>query len=411
LKSVLIYLLIPFCLTAQKSRDNDAYFNFLEQMYLENTGSRNNSFLLKELRLHLKIYPDSPNQPQILHMLADINYQSSRIPDAVVIYLRLLFQFPQSESSVQVKKDFPEILNKCTSLEDEAAKDSIISAVSRTIPSSKESGWFEMISFLYSTQIDTLSSLLLEEINEFRQLYGRESTYNDLLLFWSAQLMEKLDQNSSAYAAYRQLIAMYPESELYKNALLQAAMAVFRCPVNLQAARNYFLEVINNFAESKEAAEAQFYLAKLYNDSLRQAEEALNSYQLFVENHPENELVLQALQCWGKLAAKLEKWPEAAEAWQQYYELSPKDSTSIDVLKTLINIHLEKQKNYENGARILLIYAEQFKDPQKMYLAAQIYANTLKNKDNAKETCRKLIELFPESVYAAQAEKLLEELN
>jgi len=312
---------------------------------------------------------------------------------------------------LQVKKDFPEILDKCTSIESKASRDSIISAVTRIIPTTKENGWFEMISFLYSTQLDTLSSLLLEEIDEFSLNYGRKSRYNDLLLFWSAQLLEKLGRNPDAYASYRRLIALYPESELYKNALLRAAMAVFSCPVNLQTSRNFFLEVINNYAESEEAAEAQFYLAKLYRDSLRQAEEALRSYQLFVENHSDHELVPQALKCWGKLAARLEKWPEAGEAWQQYYERSPKDSASIDVLKTLITIHLEKLKNYETGSGFLLIYAEQFNNPQKMYLASQIYANTLKDKGKAEDTCRKLIKLFPESAYAPQAEELLRELK
>jgi len=112
LKSILIYFLIPFCLAAQQGKDNDAYFNFLEQIYLENSAGFYNSFLENELHKQLNMFPESMNQPQILHMLADIRYQNKRIPAAVVTYLRLLFQFPQSESALQVKKDFPEILDK-----------------------------------------------------------------------------------------------------------------------------------------------------------------------------------------------------------------------------------------------------------------------------------------------------------
>ncbi len=408
---MLLLCLLPFCLTAQKGKDSDAYFNYLEQLYLENTSGLFNSFLQQELRQHSKMYPNSSNQSQVLYMLANINYQSNRITAAIVDYLRLLYQFPQSNSSLQVKKDFPEILDKCTNLQVQMVRDTLISTAGRTTPTTKENGWFEMISFLYGLQIDTLSSLLLQQINDYRIQFGKESKYNDILLFWSANISRNLNRKAAAFAYYRQLIAMYPGSDLHCKALLNAAIAANTCPGNLENARNYYMEVINNYTGSDEAAEAQYYLAVLYEDSLKLLNEALCNYHLFAENYPGHELVRLVLKNSGKLAMKLKKWPEASEAWQKYYELSPKDSTSIDVLKTLINLNLEKQKNYENGAQILLIYAVQFNDPQKMYLAAQIYANTLKDKNKAKETCSKIIELFPESAFAPKAKKLLDELN
>jgi len=409
-KSLWGLFLIPTLLLAQ-NEINDAYFNYLQQIYFENNSGDYNSFLRNELNQYLQIIPNTSQQQQILNMLAHVEFSGNHYPQAFLNYVKIVFFYPQSKTAEQAKTILSKLFNRFPNIQFAMLRDTIFSVLQNRTPSASiQEAWFEFISFIYGLQADTLNALLIKDIQKFRVHYGLQFKNDDVLLFWCGHLAERIKEPTAALGFYRELLALHPQSVWRNKTLLRLGQVAEICPGHLQEAKDYLLEVINAEAGGSEAATAQFTLAALYADSLHQQTEALANFKLFVETYPEHPLKKTALQRLGALAVHLKKWPEAAEARQQFYEAFPDDSSAVTVLENLTRIYLEHLKDYERGAQTLLLYGARFNNPQKMYLAAQIYANRLKDKRQAKVVCRKLIKAFPKSEFAQKAKKLLKSL-
>lgn len=408
---ILAILLLPLLICAQTLKDSDAYFNFLQQLYFENTDGRYNDFLRQELQQHLRLYPLSAKQAQIFTMLAATEMKSGLKRRAFLNYLKTLFIYPKSASAQSVRKILPAVLDSLPGIQLKMNRDSILSEIVQITPLPVQEGWFEMISFIYSLEIDTLNLPLQKEIRNFRAAYGIKSKNDPILLFWRARLCRNRLQRNSALACYRELLALHPNTDLKKDVLLEMGRICHYCTGKAKQALEYYLETINSFAGTEEAASAQFLLACLYEDSLNAFDLALTNYQLYIDENEGHHFYQEGLARLARLAGRLKKWPQAAGAWQLLYEQELPDSTARAVLEHLSAIYLEQEKNYEQGAKILLLYALRFKDPEKMYAAARIYNSELHDHKRAKETFAKLLELFPKSEYADKAKEAVSKMK
>lgn len=274
-----------------------------------------------------------------------------------------------------------------------------------------EESWFEMLSFVFGLQLSPLYPPLLQQIDDFRIRYGLHSKYDPVLIFWTAQIYDSQKKFYRALALCRQLLALHPTTNIRKNVLLAMGRISHHCPGCAKKAEKYYLETINTYSDSKEAALAQYYLSCLYEDSLAQPQIALNQLQLYVENYPQHSSYKEALQRMAHLAYRLKKWNIAASAWQMCFEKStPPDSLSKEALTRLIEIQLERQKNYKQGAKSLVLYAIHFEDERKMFRAIQIYALKLHDKKKALETLQKMKVIFPNSELLHKSRSIVEEI-
>ncbi len=388
--TIILYLLLLFNTGSVFSQaERKGYFEFLQQIYFENTQHQYDTFLLDKMQ-SLQLHHLSPAEyEQVLWMISNLELNTGQSSSAFCHFFRLASLFPQS-TFVQQSKHLLDSL-------------SIVLALPETVPAylkqipfipNLEEAFFNEISFLYSQNSDPLRSALLLEINDFLTHFP-DSKFGDILLFWEGVLNEQLNAYHESEVLYRIVLQLYPNSPVSGQAELNLSFLYLNHLKKVRKARVHLLNIINTYSDKPIAGDAQFALARIYDDSLKNSEEALLYYQMYTKHFSDSAQVLYALRRSGELNESLQKWEEAALAFEKLYEYAPTDTLALHALKHLEEIYLTKLKAYEKAARILLIESRVLRDPQKLKQAAEIYKTYLHDPDKSQNILDNISKLFP----------------
>ncbi len=398
----------------QAGKEAEKRFNFLEQLYMENDRGQYDDFLIQNFDNFVLIHPNSKTDAEVLWMLGTLYEKESKPYRALLTFLKIMYFHPAYTLADSAREHIA-LLSRRSENPDLLEKSSFIKEKIKTpLPfENRAANHFELLSFLFTLQVPGFNRVLLEEINRYRLLYSDSNTKEDVLLFWQGQLNENLKRFWQASASYSLLLHLYPQSSLQALSLLRLGIIDYKKLGLYEQAVQHFIEIINSYPGTDIAGEAQFHLGNMNQTVLKNNEEALNNYQLLIDAFPEHTRRGESMRRCGEILEKEGRYAEAVQYYTMFYSYFSTDSLADKILLKLANLYVKQLDNPQQAASTLQTYARQFPDspdaPSALYRAAKLYKKMGK-KSKAGETCRILLEKYPNSSFAKKAKKMLKGL-
>jgi TolA-binding protein len=106
---------------------------------------------------------------------------------------------------------------------------------------------------------------------------------------------------SEALSSYKELVNEYPESKLAPEALVKEAALYHDNKVkniskeeSIKKSAKIFISISEKYPKSQEAPQSLFMAGFIYANELKDYDEAVKTYKLFLEKYPDNELASSA---------------------------------------------------------------------------------------------------------------------
>ncbi len=398
---------------AQKASPNDR-FAFLQQIYFENSAHQYDAYLLTELEAFLRTHPSFEQNDQILFMFADVLEQQKHYKRALINLLKIPVLFPKST----VRSD---ALQKITHLLKKIKTGSLLEQNEVLLNYARQPHYFDspnealldLYNFLFSLNVSCLNRPLLNELNFYQTLCSTPKAQDDLLLYLKGSLRQKLGDFAAAEANFRELSSLYKKSPFLPQAYYRTALLDYKHLHKFTDAQNTFLRVINSFPTDTLAANAQFFLAELYADSLDSLSAGIDNYRLFLDAFPNHPWAARAFKRLTFLLFKTKRYEEAITLIGTNLNAHASDSTFYALVDSMANVFRKEFKKYKYAARCYVLLAsvspKSHKSPFYLYTAAKLYLQKVKNRTRAEEICQRLQKAYKKSPYAAKCQRLLKQ--
>ncbi len=267
------------------------------------------------------------------------------------------------------------------------------------------------LSFLQSIHLSTIEAITLGEIEHYKNLFQKDAKDMDAVLFWQAQNYKRNQKYDAAILNFSKVCSLYNQSPFVPDAMLELARLSASYKKNKGKARDYLIELINQFPDSKLTGDAQFELAQLYEKVYKDRKEAFTNYNLQVNAFPKNKHHFTALLRMAAISEQDSNYNEAIIANMRIVE-DEGDAASINkALKNIIRLSLEKTDDFRLAAKTMALFAHQFPEnkdaPKYLYRAGKIYIEELKDFKKASEAFDLLTKTYPESDYIKKIKTLL----
>jgi TolA-binding protein len=281
--------------------------------------------------------------------------------------------------------------------------------------SDRNTAFYDYLNFLHDIDIEDINELLNNEIQYYLNVYTEGIKNLDQILFWQGELYEKAKDWEEAVSAYTKLKYMTPESPLLAHTMFKIAYLQYKETGQYQQAKENFSDILTTYAESSFAGDAQFYLAEMYEEELDNRTESIANYRLLVENFPKHRYAVESLKRVAEMLVKDDKYEDAINSYYQIFELYPEHTFAPEALLEIEELYRRKLKNYIKAVETLKLYATQYATredaAERLFDAADLQQDELKDNQAAIETYNEVITKFPESKYAKRANDRIADLN
>ncbi len=408
----LIAFLLSSPLYAQSIED--PHYSLLDKAYKNLSSKTQAEYLITEFENFLFIYPNSPQEDEILlrlsslyaknddaqqlknliklnilHGKSPLLKRSSELIDSLITFVPELILTDQKEKAFHQLNNIP-------------------------FQENYRQAYINYLSFLYSLDLDKMHTMVFDEIDQYIKLFLTENRDMDAVLFWKAQIYKKRKNISAAILNYNKVCNLYEQSEFVPQAMLELALINKDHLKNFDKARDDLFELINQFPEADITGNAQFELAKLYGNHYKDQEEALTNYKLLVSAFPNNKNYFSALIKMAHIQEQQGLYKESINSFMKIVEDNGDNNSNSIALKNIIRLFLTKLNDQGLAAKTMILFAQTFPNsketPQKLLSAANIYLNKLKENNRAKEVFNEIIVNYPQSKEAKEAESLLKKL-
>ncbi len=267
------------------------------------------------------------------------------------------------------------------------------------------------LNLLVNLDIPSINRLAVMECRLYLRLYLNKSEDTALILFWKGLFEERSGQKNNAILSYKLLQNIFPEADVVANSYYHLALLSRNDP---GTARNYLLELINQFPEHPLSARAQYLFADIYYNS-GELDEALNNFKLVLDAFPNSPLCPDALIKMAAIYDKKEQYTKARQALKQAMLYNVPDQTLKTILRQRIVLEKNKIGNPETLIETRLEYVSRFFNepdaPGQLLMAARESLEYLKNRDKALQLLKRLIDNYPASPEARQAMEMEKRIN
>lgn len=391
------------------------YFEYLKDTYATKS-SDDVDFLVLQIKEYLETFPLSQHNDEVYFMLGEMYKRDRSYFKSLVNYLKVLYLIPNSSKIEDAKTNISQIVKDH---EERAFEDIQIDFLSKLndLKTNNDIGisFFEYLMFIKSQNLEDLNEIIIDEIGYYLKHFGYKASSADQVLFWQSELYEEENDWTEASMSYQKLKALFPASVLIPQAIYNSGIIEYQEISEPQAAKESFVQLISNYAESEFAGNAQFYLGELYEEEFRDPKEAVANYRLLVETYPSNKFAVEALKRVADILLDDDKYEEAIASYYQIVELYPQDEFATEALLEIKYLYIRRLENYLKAVETLKFFAKQYKDHEDaaeyLYDAAEIYYDDLNNKQAAIDTYHQVINEFPESKYAEWAKDKIESLS
>lgn len=302
--------------------------------------------LAEAVDLFIAANPHSPQAPKAWALMASLYEQAGDNKTALVDYLHLIYEYPNSSEVLGAQSHFLALAKKTLSSHLKTQWEALAS------PPTNKKTENRLALMLAGIAQDTGGVLRKPAFKEFRRFEARFPNYSnsDALLRNLAQIFEQDSHSHEALIFFREVLSAYPQS-LY-------------------------------------ASDAQFQIASIYN-YLRDNQRAVGAYQSLIKNYPQSEEILPALEDLSSLFSKrLGQWTLAIQTDQKIVKLFPGSNAARRALENAVDSS-KQLGDFKGEASFLVALAEAFPKDRKasidLYRAAGIYYETVKDSTQAEK--------------------------
>ncbi len=414
MKSILLFIVIltsPTLLCAQNLQQE--IFSFWDRALNDSAATDSMwAAIPAGMEEYMLLFPDSKQEDELLLDLAEIYGRLKKPVRQWNSLLKLVMLHGGSAHAPIARALLDSIHNYNTSkVLDIRHVAALNQALDKPPESDYRHAFINYLNLLVNLDIPSVNRLAINECRLYLRLYIDQSDDTALILFWKGLFEERSGQKNSAVLSYRLLQNIFPEADVVANSYYHLALLSLDHP---ETARNYLVELINQFPEHPLSARAQYLFADIYYHDGK-LEKALNNFKLVIDAFPNSPLCPDALIKMAAIYEKKEQYKKARRALKQamLYNVSDK------MLKTILlrRIVLEKNRigNPETLIETRLEYVSRFFNepdaPGQLLMAARESLEYLKNREKALQLLKKLIENYPASPEARQAMELEKKIN
>jgi len=411
----LIFVLFVFNSSIFAQVNEAKYYEYLKTTFAQKSGDET-EFLILQFKDYLNSFPLSQNNDGIYYMLGEMYKNDRSYFQALVNYLKVVYLYSGSAKSAAAKTNITQLVKDHEERTFEDIQTEFLAKINEAKSSPEiANSFFEYLMFVKFQNLENFNEILIEETGYYLKYFGDKANNADQVLFWQAELYGIESDWTEASLTYKKLITLFPTSTLIPQVIYNSALIEYQEISKPNEAKESFVQLISNYAESEFAGNAQFYLGELYEKELQDNNEAIANYRLLVETYPKNEFAIEALKRVAELLYDDEKYEEAIASYYQIVELYPKDEFATEALMEIKDIYVRRLENYLKAIETLKFFADQYKDhedaAENLYDAADMYYDDLNNKQAAIDTYHQIINDFPDSKYAEWAKDKIEDLS
>lgn len=377
-----IFILLLFCtLNAFAQYEQKNVIDFLTKV-CDRHDENLHTFLISELQHFLKTFQGGNYSDLALSHLGKIYEEKGDITEAMASYVKVLFLYPQSP----YKSEWAQLIwSAVTNKKFLSGHNNEVIKIDKN--RSLKDGYYDYLFFLINLDQPSLGKWLLSSCREYLQLFP-EDKKNDQVLFWIANIYEKMGKQKEADASYLKLEMLYPESKLLARSLFRRSKILCSKFKQYEEAVVLLDRIVTKYPESKIAANALFQMATIKEKRQKAYTQAIADYYNLVKNYPEDKKVIQALFTIARINYK--KLKNYSETISAYNEIVNRDTTQLDgliALEKIASIYKNKLKDLEKTVdtleRIADLNTNYETAAKKLYLAASICEKKLKDDKRA----------------------------
>jgi TolA-binding protein len=413
--TLLLIIVFVFNTVVFAQVEESKYFEYLKTTYANKSGDETD-FLITQFNEYLDSFPLSQHNDEIYYMLGEMYKNDRSYFKALVNYLKVIYLYSASAKAEEAKTNITQIVKDHEERSFEDIQSEFLAKIKEAKSSANASkSFFEYLMFIKSHKLDDLNEILISEIGYYLKYFGDKATNADQALFWQGELFQAEKDWTEASLSYKKLSSLFPNSMLIPQVIYNTALIEYQELSKPKAAKESFVQLISNYAESEFSGNSQFYLGELYEKEFRDNKEAISNYRLLVETYPANQFSVEALKRVAELLLDEEKYEEAIASYYQIVELYPQDEFSTEALVEIKDIYVRRLENHLKAIETLIFFANQYKShedaAEHLYDAAEIYYDDLNNKQAAIDTYHQVINDFSDSKYAEWAKDKIEDLS
>ena len=415
-KLLLVLIILTIASTTLLAQiEETKYFEYLKNTYATKS-SDDTEFLITQFNEYLETFPLSNHNDEVYFILGEMYKNDRSYFKALVNYLKVLYLFPNSTNKEKAKTNITQIVKDHEERAFEDNQSEFLLKLNENKTSNDfGTAFFEYLMFIKSQNLDDLKEIIIDEIGYYLKHFGDKAPNADQSLFWQSELYENEKDWTEAALSYKKLKSLFPSSALIPRVIYNSGLIEYKEISKPQLAKESFVQLISDYAESEYAGNAQFYLGELYEKEFRDSKEAVANYRLLVETYPKNKFAVEALKRVADILVDEEKYEEAIASYYQIVELYPQNEFATEALIEIKDLYIRRLENYLKAVETLKFFAKQYKNhedaAEHLYDAAEIYYDDLNNKQAAIDTYHQVINEFPDSKYAEWAKDKIEDLS
>jgi len=284
--------------------------------------------------------------PLALNLAGQINEKARNDSAAMIDFLRLVYEYPDSDKAFQAKSSFLDLSYGQFSRKDRPALDALAGGAPTAEKTSREAALLDGLSGPLAQEWAPEAAAYLFSFKERFPNYSQGDRIQEDL----ARIYQNSGQSEAALWEYQGLLEAYPAS----SHLPETMMAV----------------------------------ADLYAGPLHDYQKAVDTYQDFVSRYPQNADVLNALRKTAALLTdKLRQYPLAIQIDQRIAALYPHTLSAMTALKTAADLAHDRIEDYKLEISLRTEIATEFSQSAEaayqLYYAGLAYEKHLMNEEQA----------------------------
>ncbi|MCX7883281.1 MAG: tetratricopeptide repeat protein [Brevinematales bacterium] len=335
--------------------------------------------------------------------IAKAYYNMEQYANAIRTYEAYIQQAFQANRTENVPTAYAEMAWCYLKIGEKATAESLYQQLLTEFPASPATAEaiFRMGELAYSSQKYAEAAQHYEKL-----LLLPPSDFQAAAYYWLARTYLRQERKLDALRMFEAYVAKYPSGDYLPDSLLQIGNLYFGLN-NYEKARNAYNTLIGRFPKTPDAE-----MAKVQLRELQMVQEARGDperlYKIMVRESKTKEAKALALEKLAKFYEDNEKNKEAIQAYQEIEDLELLPNAAQAALK--IGDILASQRQYIQAvqaySRVLTKYEEESLYPAALYgIGAAYFGN--EQWEFARRYLRQVVERYPQSSQAREAEKLL----
>ncbi|MEN3045403.1 MAG: tetratricopeptide repeat protein [Candidatus Hydrothermales bacterium] len=269
-------------------------------------------------------------------------------------------------------------------------------------------GWSYLESERFESAIQkfdvVISSYQRDTFALISSIFGKAvAIYNSCAFI--ADQSQKEERFKNAAFTFKEVVRLYPYSELAPAALFYAGDAFAKANLYGNAVQEWEA-VLSEYPATDYAGYAAYWLGDTYFRA-GELDKAVSYFKILLEQYPENKFVKEGYLRLASTYYTMKDYDNARDIIKKFLYLFPEDTLVKDAKSLLEQVYYFK---LEKEPERLEEFAKEF--PESELLAQQLYREAVKlynekKYDEAIEKAKKVILLFPSSINAPEAQKVV----